>query len=271
MPSQDVFPPETLRAICDVLGATDGGLTGTEIGQLLAGLGIGDPAPSLSKRHRLFEALHQRQLRDSSGNYVIALMKRAMAPVRYAGDAGKFKDRQNNLNSVLVFAGLRLGDDGKLHRTKAAETVDEAQRRAGRLRMLLLGRDVHGDVLQSCRAELLQDNYFHAVLEAAKSVADKIRTKAGLGTDGAELVDGAFGGVDKGGPILAFNTLQTKTEKSEHTGLMNLMKGLFGAFRNVTAHAPKVKWTINEQDALDMMSLASLLHRRLDQAVRTCR
>lgn len=269
MPSQEVFPPETLRAVCDVLGGTDGGLTGTEIGQLFAGLGMGDPAPGLSKRHRLFEALHQRQLQDSSGNYVIAFIKRAMAPVRYASKPDVFKERQGNLNTVLAFAGLRLRDDGQLCKIKAAETLDESQRRAGRLRTFLLGRDVHGDVLQFCRAELLQDNYFHAVLEAAKSVANKIRTRAGLGTDGAELVDGAFGGVDKGGPILAFNTLQTKTEKSEHTGMMNLLKGLFGAFRNVTAHAPKVKWTINEQDALDMMSLASLLHRRLDRAVRT--
>jgi len=69
--------------------------------------------------------------------------------------------------------------------------------------------------------------------------------------------------------MLAFNSLQTKTEQSEHKGLMNLVKGLFGTFRNTTAHAPKIKWVIREQDALDMLSLASLLHRRLDEAVRT--
>jgi hypothetical protein len=48
-------------------------------------------------------------------------------------------------------------------------------------------------------------------------------------------------------------------------------RGLFGTFRNTTAHAPKIKWVINEQDALDMLSLSSLLHRRLDLAVRTGR
>ena len=59
------------------------------------------------------------------------------------------------------------------------------------------------------------------------------------------------------------------TERSEHTGLMNLLKGLFGTFRNTTAHAPKIKWVINEQDAVDMLTFTSLLHRRLDKCVRT--
>jgi uncharacterized protein (TIGR02391 family) len=72
-------------------------------------------------------------------------------------------------------------------------------------------------------------------------------------------------------PFLAFNALQSETERSEHTGLMNLMKGMFGAFRNVTAHAPKVTWPISEDDALDLLTIASLLHRRLDAAIRTPR
>jgi len=107
------------------------------------------------------------------------------------------------------------------------------------------------------------------VFEATKSVADKIRKKSGLTTDGARLVDEAFGFRAGSHPVLAFNTLQTETEMSEHRGLVNLLKGLFGTFRNTTAHAPKIKWIIKEQDAFDMLTLTSLLHRRLDEAVRT--
>jgi uncharacterized protein (TIGR02391 family) len=92
---------------------------------------------------------------------------------------------------------------------------------------------------------------------------------AGLATDGAQLVDQAFGFHDGEHPRVAFNSLQTETERSEHRGLMNLIKGLFGTFRNTTAHAPKIPWPINEQDALDILTLASLLHRRLDDAFRT--
>jgi len=48
---------------------------------------------------------------------------------------------------------------------------------------------------------------------------------------------------------------------------LNLLKGLFGTFRNTTAHAPKFTWRIKEQDALDILSMVSLVHRRLDNAV----
>ncbi|WP_244967818.1 TIGR02391 family protein [Xenorhabdus budapestensis] len=38
-------------------------------------------------------------------------------------------------------------------------------------------------------------------------------------------------------------------------------------FRNTTAHAPKITWSIQEQDALDILSMVSLVHRRLDDAI----
>ena len=265
------FDEASLRGICDILGDTGSGLTGSEIGQILQDCGIDDPRPGATKRYRLFEALQQRQLRDGCGNHVAAFVHTAMNPVRYVRDAELFDDRRAQLNQVLSFSGLTLGEDGKLGRASATRTLSEAQERAGRLRKQLLSRAVHQDILRFCRAELLQHNYFHAVFEATKSVADKIRVKSGLTSDGALLVDQAFGLGKSGPPMLAFNSLRTETERSEHKGLINLLKGLFGTFRNTTAHAPKIKWVIEEQDALDMLSLASLLHRRLDQAVPTQR
>jgi uncharacterized protein (TIGR02391 family) len=147
---------------------------------------------------------------------------------------------------------------------QAAATVAEAQQRASDLRAELTRRDVHADVLRFCRAELLQQNYFHAVLEASKSVADKLRTKTGQEGDGAALVDAtcSLGS----GPRVAFNSLATEWERSEQTGIAMLMKGLFSTFRNPTAHAPKVLWATSRQQALDMLTLASMLHRCLDKA-----
>ena len=80
-------------------------------------------------------------------------------------------------------------------------------------------------MLKYCRAELMQDNYFHAVFEAAKGLAQRIREESGVDGDGASLVDQVFS-VNQ--PILAFNTLQTETEKSEHKGFAALLKGCFG-------------------------------------------
>jgi uncharacterized protein (TIGR02391 family) len=265
MTSIPPFEETVLRAICNILGATNDGLTSREIGQLLRDCGIEDPLPGSTKRDRLFEALYQRQRKDGVGNHIVAFIHKAMNPVRYVSAPQIFESRRLQLNQVLAFAGLALGQDGKLQQTSAARTLTEAQERAGKLYRELLNRRAHPDVLRFCQAELLQDNYFHAVFEATKSIADKIREKSGLTSDGSRLVDEAFGGNP---PLLAFNTLKTETERSEHTGLMNLLKGLFGTFRNTTAHAPKIKWVIDEQDAVDMLTFVSLLHRRLDQCVR---
>jgi uncharacterized protein (TIGR02391 family) len=49
-------------------------------------------------------------------------------------------------------------------------------------------------------------------------------------------------------------------------GLATLVKGLFSTFRNPTAHAPRVVSATTCADALDMLTLASMLHRRLDDA-----
>ena len=89
--------------------------------------------------------------------------------------------------------GYTLGQDGKLHEITAARNLSEAEQRASRIRAELQHRGVHPDVLAFCKAELLEKNYFHAVLEATKSVAEKIRQKTGLTSDGTELVDQAFG------------------------------------------------------------------------------
>lgn len=87
--------------------------------------------------------------------------------------------------------------------------------------------------------------------------------------NGIILIDTAFSlGKDKT-PILAFNSLQTLNEESEHKGFVNLTKGLFGIFRNTTAHVPKIKWEINQIDALDSLTLSSMLHRKLDKCFKT--
>jgi uncharacterized protein (TIGR02391 family) len=258
-----VFEYGALKELCDILGEAG---TGGELAGLLNDLGIEDAPEASSKPKRLLAALSARQRRDRCGNNVVAFIHATMKPVRFIGRQERFESLRASLNAALLFSGFALGEDGKLRRAVAARTLDEAQGRADRLRVELERRRVHADALRFCRPELLQENYFHAVFEATKSVADKLREKTGLTGDGSQLVEEALG-TARGVPRLAFNTLRTEWERSEHTGLANLLKGMFGAFRNTTAHAPKIKWKVDEQDALDLLSLASLLHRRLDAAV----
>jgi uncharacterized protein (TIGR02391 family) len=218
------------------------------------------------KWERLERAWSQQQSKDGCGNAVIRCVQLIMQPVEFVNRQGDFHRYRDSVNRILAFAGISIGDDGVPRRVTVARNIDEAQRRVDSLRSKLDQRSIHPDVYRFCKAELLKDNYFHATLEASKSVAEKLRNKSGLTSDGAEIVDSALSG---SAPLLAINTLQTETERSEQRGFANLLKGIFGTFRNVTAHAPKVCWAINELDALDMLSTLSYVHRRLDAAVRT--
>jgi uncharacterized protein (TIGR02391 family) len=265
MPAIQQINESHLEAICNILGDTGSGLTGSEIGKLLARCNINDPEPSITKRVRLFAALRLKQGRDNCSNNVLNFIQAAMDPARFVGRLQEFNRFRDELNEALAFAGFHLAENGKLRAVEQANTLTEAQQRANRLRSKLNDRHVHSDVLQFCKAELLQENYFHAVFEATKSVAQKIRDKTGLTGDGADIVDEAF---KISAPRLAINSLRTETEESEHKGFANLLRGMFGTFRNVTGHAPKITWPISEEDALDLLSLVSYLHRRLDSSIQ---
>jgi len=47
---------------------------------------------------------------------------------------------------------------------------------------------------------------------------------------------------------------------------VSLLRGLCGTIRNPLTHDPKVDWDMTEQDALDILTMISLVHRKLDQA-----
>lgn len=264
------FSEDDLRAIGKCI---DNAATHAELDSLFRDVGLVEPSgrAGLSKWQRIYNALANAQNRTGTGNLAMKLIQTVLSPRRFVHRAGEYDDARAVANQFLAFRGWHLRDDGRFSRVAQAATIGDAKERAGRLRAELERRNVHSDVLEFCRAELLTENYFHAVLEATKSVSEKIRAKTGLQSDAGELAQSAFSLGKAGMPFLAFNSLATETEKSEQSGLMNLFIGMFGAFRNVTAHGPKLTWRITEQDALDLMTLVSLLHRRLDSAVRTAR
>lgn len=261
------FNPQQLTSIAKVLADTTDGLKGSEIEYLLRDCRMPDPTPELTKRKRLFNAFVEVQNQKQVGNHVIMFINRAMNPVQYTSQPRVFSERRDRLNTVLAFSAMFIGEDGQVRRSQRAKNLDQALERANRLHAALVQRDVHKDVLAFCKAELLQENYFHAVFEATKSIAAKIRKRSGLATDGASLVQEAFG-LASGTPLLAINPLKTETDKGEQRGFANLLIGLFGTVRNPLAHNPKVEWDMTEQDALDVLTLASLVHRKLDKAIR---
>jgi uncharacterized protein (TIGR02391 family) len=256
------FNQDQLQAIADALGDTDRGLTGSEIGYLLTSSKMTDPGP-LTKRTRLYNAFADSQNNKQNRTHILEFIRLAMKPARYNREPERFEPLRALLNQALAFAGLVVDEAGSLAATETARTLPEAQRRARELRSDLEGRGVHPDVLKFCRAELLANDYFHAVQEAVKSVADKMRSRTGLTDDGANLVDRVLGGEP---PLLAINPRSTVSERSEQSGLANLVRGTFGMFRNPTAHEARLHWTMSKEDAEDLLTIVSLIHRRLDRA-----
>jgi len=231
------FNAQKLEAACRVLADTERGLTGSEIGYLLQDCKLTDVSPNMTKWKRLFNALVEAQNKYQVGNHLIMFINRALDPVKYARDKDKFEWRRNELNVVLSFSGFSVRKDGKVIHTNKETTLKGARARAGALRSKLEDRKAHYEIFKYCKAELLEENYFHAVLEAIKGVANRIRELSGLTSDGAELVNKAF---SVKAPVLAINDLSTGTEQSEQKGFTNILIGIFGAIRNPTAHAPKI-------------------------------
>ncbi len=173
----------TLQEICNIIADTNNGITGRELEILLNSLGIEDISPLNSKRQRLYYALSHKQDKDRCANNIFAFIQAVMEPVRYATHILVFNERRDKLNIILALRGFTIGDDGKVRQVSRVSTLSEAQEKANRLRKVLTDRNVHSEVLKYCKPEFLDGNYFHAVFEAVKGVAERIRSLSGLTED----------------------------------------------------------------------------------------
>ena len=262
MASVSSFPEGQIEALARVLGECG---SGTDISRVLRDRGLVDNSGESTKWRRLYWLFLDCQKTYGCANHVIDFIRAFLTPARFVGRSAEFEARRQELNTILAFSGLEYGADGQLRRIAAATTLDVAESRVRTIRMKFHGRRIHPEVLKYCRTELMQDNYFHAVFEATKGLAQRLRDSTGVQTDGAALIDAVFS-IER--PILAINALRSETERSEHKGFAALLKGCFAAVRNPLAHEPKILWD-GEDDAADYLSLISLLQRKLDQCVPT--
>jgi hypothetical protein len=104
-----MFTHPQLQAIADALGDTTYGLTGSEIGHLLATVRIADTDPQMTKRHRLYNAFANEQNNRRDRTHIIAFIRKAMQPERFAREPERFEPMRHNLNRALAFAGLAVG------------------------------------------------------------------------------------------------------------------------------------------------------------------
>ena len=231
-------------------------MTGSQMNGIFQECGVTDTSNESTKWKRIYDTFLSRQELDGSSNAFLNFIKKSLKPVRFInGENGNYEEILSLVNRPLMLLGLQMTNEGKLIRVEAA-------RRTRSLVSELQKRHIHYDVIKCCKEEYLQENYFHAVFEAAKSLSEKVREKTGILDDGTSLFNTAF---SVNNPRLAINSLQTSSERNIQNGLKEMLNGVTHMVRNVTAHELKIKWVVNEQEAIDILTTISFLHKQLDE------
>ena len=269
------FNQQQLEALCSVLGHTNDGFTKKELSNLLikSNIGLVDDGSfnngyvykiGLNKKEWLYNCLANEINTSHSMEKIYIFLEMALDSVCFTEDSKREKYRciLEKTNKVLLLAGLMVTSEGKLQEVVAAKTLDEVDRRVNSLQKQLYNRAIHSEVQKYCIADYLRKDYYDAVFEAAKGLAERVRVITGLKTDGGKLFDTAFSTND---PYLFFNSMQTDSERSEFIGLKELLASIFHLVRNRAAHTPKVNWKIEEGKALDILTLISFAHKYLDE------
>ncbi|MEV6842844.1 TIGR02391 family protein [Actinoplanes sp. NPDC051411] len=267
-PDNTAWPPAVVQSVTEALASTKWpGLSNNEIEQLLAALSIPDVLDASNKRSRLCTALLHQQQQDGTNDAISRFLTEAMTPARYLRDPARFEELRKALAPPLSLLGLEITAQGRLGPAiDTATTLDDVARITGRLRYELKRRGVHTEVIRYCDQELIRQSLYHAIFEATKGVSERLRQMSGLPGDGAQLLEACFGPAS--GPLLRINAYTTESDQSEQRGFVNLVKGIFGTFRNPAAHTTRASllWNPTEADTLDLFSMLSFVHRCLDQA-----
>jgi uncharacterized protein (TIGR02391 family) len=271
---------EYLKAICDVIAETSTGLTKRELIMVLGQSGIanvddgyrsnGITYSSLNKRDWLYNCLASEVNQSQSYTKIFKFIESVLNPARYTVNEkrAQFDFLRESVNKILLLLGLEVQQTGKLQQVVKASTLDEVDRRVNSLNKQLYNRAIHEEVRKYCINDYLRKDYYDAVFEAAKGLAQRVRDISGLQADGSGLFQTAFA---TKAPYIFMNKLQTDNEISEHNGLKELLEAIFHLVRNPAAHTPKIKWHTNETEALDVLTMISLAHKYLDKCGRVPR
>lgn len=269
---------QKIKAICDIVAHPSQGLTKSQLTTLLGQcrICVVDDGSSrsqlgytigLNKREWLYNCLVTEINKSHSFCKIISFLQAALNPALYTSNDSRQKYRYlvEETNKVLLFAGLSIDQSGQLVEVSQAQTLTEVDQRVNHLKKALYDRAIHSEVQKYCVEDYLRADYYDAVFEATKGLAERVRQISGLTTDGGTLFQTAF---SKNDPYIFFNAMKTDSERSEYTGLKELLEAIFHLVRNPAAHTPKVNWKTDETKALDILTLISFAHKYLDECHR---
>lgn len=255
-----------IESICRILGELTSGYKITIMFQNLNFYDhdiITAGKPISTKWKRLRDAIIQECNNKKSAKPFFHVIEYIMKPIDFVKDSDAWRINKNDINIYLLFYGFELTDTGKVIQTTSVETVNDAHKRLLSFQNKLDMYEIHPHVLEFCKEELFHKNYFHAILEASKSVFQRVRDISELELDGSKLIHQALSTKQ---PVILIkgNMLKSETERSTYNGLKNLIETIISLYRNPTAHSPKLYDETSETDAITAFTLMSLAHRILD-------
>jgi len=217
-----------------------------------------------TKRKRLETSMIYEIKQHQSVKPLFQLIQEIMNPIYFNNDKDNWNKNLKDINFVLGFYGYELSDGGKIRAIEATTTFTEAVKRSQSLIEKLKAQGVHENVIKYCSPELLNENYFHAILEASKGVLERIRSLTNSSLDGNTLINEAFK-TKNPAIVIEGNRLENDNEKSQYQGLKSLLNTICYIYRNPTAHSPKLFNEKSESDAITAFILISLAHQQLDK------
>lgn len=204
--------------------------------------------------------------KENNAKPFFRIIEYIIQPQNYINKSGKWSELKRSINAYLIFYGYELTDAGRIKETTEVHSFSDAQQRLSTLQTNLANLNIHPEILKFCNSELLEENYFHAILEASKAILNKIRIISELDLDGNMLINQAF--IVKH-PIILIkgNKLITDEDKSEYNGLKSLLNTIVYLYRNPKAHNPKLYDKTSLNDATTAFSMMSFACKKLDSCV----
>ncbi|WP_409433174.1 TIGR02391 family protein [Litorimonas sp. RW-G-Af-16] len=123
-------------------------------------------------------------------------------------------------------------------------------------------RNIHPEIRKHSLALFDDGHYSQATFEAFKYIDNRVKKICNVSATGEKLMMTAF---NEGSPLVRLNNLSNDSEKDEQRGYRFIFAGSVAAIRNPRGHEVNLPETTDT--CLDHLSFASLLLRRIDNAV----
>lgn len=216
-----------------------------------------------SKARKLYSSFINYKNKNNSSNSIINFIINVLNPVNYLfSENNEQIELLESVNKILITGGLKIDENNNIIKSEKVSNLNEIEKRVNSIRKKLKDRNIHSEVLKYCKEDYLRKDYYDTVFETSKSLVERVRYLSGLYTDGTELFQTAF---SRKNPLIILNQLNTESEINEYNGLKELLLSICHLVRNPAAHTPKINWKMNEEEAIDILTIISFAHNYLDK------